>query len=191
MHEEVGAGGDPSRAVEREPSAGHDHMDVGRVMGEGRAPGVQHGGDADPGAEAPVIGGDGERRLGRRFHQQVVDHPPVLVRNVTQLARQRVHDMKVRDRQQLRFAVGQPLARRRSLALRTMPVAARVVRDVRMAARRVLAACDVAAERRRAAALDCAHHLQLVETDMAAAGLAPGGTVLAQDVRDLQSEFEP
>jgi len=34
------------------------------------------------------------------------------------------------------------------------------MRDERMAARRVLAACDVAAERRRAAALDCAHHLQ-------------------------------
>src|SRR5271157_3554887 len=67
-----------------------------------------------------------------------------------------------------------------------MPVAARVVSDVRMAARRVLAACDVAAERRSAAALDCAHHLQLVEARMAAIGLAPGGTVRAEDVRDLQ-----
>ena len=44
VHEEVGAGGDPSRAVEREPSAGHDHMHV-RMMGEGRAPRVQHRGD--------------------------------------------------------------------------------------------------------------------------------------------------
>ena len=185
MHEEVGAGGDPSRSVEREPSTGHDHMHV-RMMGEGRAPGVQHGGDADPGAEAPGIGGDGERRLGRRLHQQVVDHALVLVGDVAQLARQRVDDVKIWDGQQLRFAVGQPSARRRSLALRTMPVAARVVSDVRMAARRVLAACDVAAERRRAAALDCAHHLQLVEAHMAAVGLAPRGTVLAEDVRDLQ-----
>ena len=61
-----------------------------------------------------------------------------------------------------------------------------VVSDVRMAARRVLAARDMAAERRRAAALDCAHHLQLVEARMAAVGLAPRGTVLAEDVRDLQ-----
>ena len=61
-----------------------------------------------------------------------------------------------------------------------------VVSDVRMAARRVLAACDVAAKRRRAAALDCAHHLQLVEARVAAVGLAPGGTVRAEDVRDLQ-----
>ena len=56
-----------------------------------------------------------------------------------------------------------------------------------MAARRVLAACDVAAERHRAAALDRTHHLQLVEAHMAAVGLTPGGTVIAEDVRDLQS----
>src|SRR5271166_4340153 len=68
-----------------------------------------------------------------------------------------------------------------------MPVTARVVSDERMAARCVLAACDVAAERHRAAALDCAHHLQLVEAHMAAVGLAPRGTVLAEDVRDLQN----
>ena len=56
-----------------------------------------------------------------------------------------------------------------------------------MAARRVLAACDVAAERHRAAAFDCTHHLHLVEAHMAAVGLTPGGTVIAEDVRDLQS----
>src|SRR5208283_1416572 len=67
-----------------------------------------------------------------------------------------------------------------------MPIPARVESDVRVAARRVLAACDVPAERRRAAALDCAHHLQLVEARMAAVGLAPRGTVLAEDVRELQ-----
>ena len=44
-----------------------------------------------------------------------------------------------------------------------------------MAARRVLAARHVAAERRRAAALDGAHRLQLIEARVAAVGLAPGG----------------
>jgi hypothetical protein len=63
------------------------------------------------------IGGDGERRLGRRLHQQVVDHALVLVRDIAQLARQRVHDVKVRHRQQLRFAVGQPSARTHDLQL--------------------------------------------------------------------------
>ena len=81
-----------------------------RMMGECRAPGVQHGRDTNPRAETLGIGGDGECRLGRRLHQEVVDHAFVLVGDVTQLARQRVHDVKVRHRQQLRLAVGQPSA---------------------------------------------------------------------------------
>ena len=54
-----------------------------------------------------------------------------------------------------------PVARRRALALRAVPVAAAVVGDRREAAAGVLAARDVPAEGRRAAALDGAHHLQL------------------------------
>jgi hypothetical protein len=81
-----------------------------RMMSERRAPGVEHSRDTDPCAEAPGIGGDGEHRLGRGLHQQVVDHALVLVGDVAQLARQRVHEVKVRHRQQLGFAVGQPSA---------------------------------------------------------------------------------
>src|ERR1700746_1041394 len=68
-----------------------------------------------------------------------------------------------------------------------MPVAAGVVRDLGMAACRVLAARDISAERRRATALDRTHHLQLVETHMPAVGLTPSRTVIAENVRDLQS----
>jgi len=68
-----------------------------------------------------------------------------------------------------------------------MPVSARVVGDERMAARRVLTACDVTAERHRSAAFDRTHHLQLVEAHMAAVGLTPSRAVIAEDVRDLQS----
>jgi hypothetical protein len=109
MDEEVGARGDPSRAVEREPSTRYDHVHV-RMMGERRAPAMQHGSDTDPCVEALGIGGDGECRLGRRLHQQVVDHALVLVGDVTQFTWQSVHDVKVRHRQQLGFAVGEPLA---------------------------------------------------------------------------------
>ena len=52
--------------------------------------------------------------------------------------------------------------------------------------RAVLAARDMAAERRRAAALDRAHHLQLVEADVAGVGFAPSRPVVAEDIRDLQ-----
>src|SRR5437763_15086832 len=68
-----------------------------------------------------------------------------------------------------------------------MPVAAGVVGDGRVRAGVVLAAGDMAAERRRAAALDCAHHLQRVETDVSAVGFTPSGTVVGEDIRDLQS----
>ena len=56
-----------------------------------------------------------------------------------------------------------------------------------MAARRVLAVCDVPPERRRATALDRIHHLQLREAHMPLIGLTPSRAVIAEDVRDLQS----
>jgi hypothetical protein len=43
------------------------------------------------------------------------------------------------------------------------------------------------AERQGAAALDRTHHLHLVETDVARVGNTPRRTVIAQDIRDLQS----
>ena len=51
----------------------------------------------------------------------------------------------------------------------------------------VLAALDMPAEGRRAAALDRRHHLQLAEADMAGIGLAPCRAMAAEDIRDLQS----
>jgi hypothetical protein len=51
----------------------------------------------------------------------------------------------------------------------------------------VLAARDMAAEGRRAAALDSRDDLQLGEAHVAAVGVTPSGPVVAEDVRDLQS----
>ena len=51
----------------------------------------------------------------------------------------------------------------------------------------LLAARDMAAERRRAAALDRRHHLQLAEAQMTGLGATPGRPVGAEDIRDLQS----
>src|SRR2546423_15714883 len=92
--------------------------------------------------------------------------------------------MAVRHRQQLGRARGKPVLCRRALALRTVPVAAGIVRD--LAVRALLAARDMTAERRRAAVLDRRHHLQLAEADMAGIGPAPRRAVAAEDVRDLQ-----
>src|ERR1035438_6865284 len=68
-----------------------------------------------------------------------------------------------------------------------MPVATGVVGDLGMAACRVLATRDMPAERRRTTALDRTHHLQLAEAHMPAVGLTPAGTVIAEDIRDLES----
>src|ERR1700751_956030 len=68
-----------------------------------------------------------------------------------------------------------------------MPVAAGVVRDLGMAAGRVLAAGDMPAEPRRATALDRIHHLQLLKAHVGAVGLTPSRAVIAENIRDLQS----
>ena len=52
--------------------------------------------------------------------------------------------------------------------------------------RTVLAALDVTAERRRAAALDRRHDLQLAEADVTGVGSTPRRSVAAEDIRDLQ-----
>src|SRR6266704_3602352 len=49
-----------------------------------------------------------------------------------------------------------------------------------------LAARHMAAERRRAAALDRRHHLHLVEADVSGIGATPRRPVVAEDIRDLQ-----
>jgi hypothetical protein len=53
-----------------------------RVMGERGAPGVEHGGEADPGSQMLGVGGDGEQRLGGGPEQDGVDLGLVLVGDV-------------------------------------------------------------------------------------------------------------
>ena len=84
------------------------------MVGHRRAPGVEHGGDADAGAEVLRVGRDRQHRLRRRPEQQVVDERLVLEGDVGDLGGQREDDMEVADRQQVGLALGQPgRARRR------------------------------------------------------------------------------
>ena len=182
--EEAGPARHPALAVGRDAAARHDHVDV-RVMGHGRAPSVQHRGDADPGAQMLRIGGDRQHGLGRDLEQEIIDHRLVLVGDVGDGRRQREHHVIVRHRQQLGLARGEPFLRGGALALRAVPVAAGVVGNRRIGA--VRAARDMAAEGCRAAVLDCRHHLQLLEADMAGMGCAPCRSMVAEDIRDLQS----
>src|SRR5216684_2720944 len=155
------------------------------MMGHCRAPAVQYRRDADAGSEVLRVGRDGEHRLRRGLEQQIVDHSLVLVGDVANRRRQRENDVEIGNREQFVLARRHPLACRRALALRAVPVAAAVVGDRGMGA--VLAARDVSAEGRCAAVLDGAHHLELEQARVTAVGMTPRGPVVAEDVRDLQS----
>ena len=143
--------------------------------------------DADAGTQVLGVRRDGERGFGRCLHEQVVDHGLVLMRDAAELGGQRVDHMKILDRQQFGLALGEPPARGSALTLWAVPVATTVVGDDGVSARLVLATCDVAAERRRSAALDRRHHLQLVEAHVPAVGLTPSGAVVAENIRDLRT----
>jgi hypothetical protein len=144
---------------------------------------VEHGGEPDAGAEMLGIGRNRDQGLGGDFEQQVIDDRLVLIGDVGDLSRQGEHDMEVGHRQEFGPAVGQPLFGSGGLALGAVPVAAGVVADAPV--RAVLAAFDMAAHRRRSAALERRHDLQLNEAHMAGMGCTPSQPAVAEDVRHL------
>src|SRR6266853_396497 len=156
-----------------------------RVMRHCRAPGVQNRGDAKARAQMLRISRDCDCGLGRCLEQDVVDDGLVVKRDVCDRAGQRVNDVEVWRWEQLCFALFQPLPCRRALAFWAVPVAAAVVGDDRVGA--IFAARNMTAEGRRAAALDCTHHLQLAEAHMTRVGATPRRAEVAEDIRDLQS----
>ena len=70
--EEAGPAGDPAGAVGRQATAGHDAMDM-RMMLQGLAPGVEHGDQADLGAEVLRVASDPGQRLRRGAEQDGID----------------------------------------------------------------------------------------------------------------------
>ena len=115
--------GYPAPPVERDAAAWHDHVDMGMVCHR-RSPCVEHGGDADAGAEVLRVCRDRHHRLRRRTEQQIVDDRLVLHGDVCDLGGKREDDMEVADRQQVGFALGEPGARSGALAFGAVPVAA-------------------------------------------------------------------
>ena len=69
---------------------------------------MEHGGDADPGAEMLGVSRDRQHRLGGGPEQQVVDDRLVLEGDVGDLGRQREDDVEIADRQQVGLALGEP-----------------------------------------------------------------------------------
>ena len=95
-----------------------------RMMLQVLIPGMQHAEEADVCAEVPLVASYRQQRLGAGPKQQTVDLALVLQGQRRQLARQREHHVRIRDRQQFLSARFQPAVARIGLALRTMPVPA-------------------------------------------------------------------
>ena len=170
-------------AVERDAAAGHDHVDV-RMVRHRRAPGVEHGGDADTRTEMTRVGGDGEHRLRRRPEQQIVDHRLVLEGDVGDLGGHGEDDVEVADRQQVGLARGQPLARRGTLALGAVPVAAAVVGDTPWPQSSQPSTWPPSAAVRQVSIADIT--LSWVQAQVSGMGGTIGGPGSTEDIGDLE-----
>ena len=118
-------------------------------------PGVQHGEEADGGAQVPAIAGDALQGLRGGAEQDPVEDLLVAQSQRRDLRRDGEHDVEIGHREQLRGArlePGRPLV---AQAGRAVPIAAGVVGDALGAA--VIAAIHVPAQRARAAAAQRRH----------------------------------
>src|SRR5580704_5954931 len=113
QEEGILAAGDPAGAIRGESSAGNDAMQM-RMKMQVLTPGVQHGKKADRGAEVSGL------------KQNGVNLSLVLKRQAADLLRKSEHDVEVRNGQELRLPLGEPLGAGRGLALGATAVATRV-----------------------------------------------------------------
>jgi len=88
------------------------------------SPSVEHGKEADLGAQMSGIGSDGGQALGRGSEQNTVDEIFVLVSNGGDRFGESEDDMKIRCRENFRFPFFDPFRTRQGLALGAMSVAA-------------------------------------------------------------------
>lgn len=102
-------------AVGRKAAAWDDAMQM-RIMKQVLAPGVQHGEQADLGAQVLGIGGDDAQGLGGGAEEQAVDECLVLLGNGGNGLRQREDDVKVLRVEKLGATILQPLRAGQRLA---------------------------------------------------------------------------
>ena len=149
------------------------------------SPGVEHGEEADLGAQVLGIGGDGAQGLGRGPEQNAVDHLLVLVSDGGDLFRHGEHDVEVLGVEKFGLAVLDPLGAGQGLALwDSGDRGSELIADALVAA--LIALFEVAAERGRAAHLDRGHDAPLRGGHRRAMLLAIGFAVAAEDIRHFQ-----
>src|SRR4051794_36900263 len=124
------------------------------------SPGMQDTEEPNLSAEMLWISRNFEQCLRTRREQKIVKQGWVGTNQRIQLMRQRKHDVKVADIQQLLFSRGEPVLPCLSLALRAVPIPAGVIRDGLVPATRTC--IEMAAQGRRTAAGDGLQHIQLL-----------------------------
>src|SRR5436190_20800341 len=124
-------------------------------------PGMEQRREANLRSQASWIRSEREQRLGRRPEEQIVELPLIVQHQRLQRLGQREHHVEILDRQEPlepSFEPGSPL---RALALGTVTVSARVVRDTLVTA--IPASVDMATEHGGAASGQATQHARLRE----------------------------
>ena len=173
----------PLRPIRRESPDGDDAVHMGMVQ-EILAPRVEHTQKANRRTKMLRIGGDLEQRGRARAEEQIVDDLLVLQREPRELVRQREDHMVVADGQKLLLPFGEPLVARMGQALRTVPIATRVVRDGAMGTAR--AAIEMATQRGRAAACEGTEHAVVLRGQPGPVRLDEAIPVFSNDIGHLK-----
>jgi hypothetical protein len=145
---------------------------------------MEHAEEADLRAQVPRITCDFKQGGGACAEQQAVDQPLVLERHRCQFTRQCEDGMDIARRQQLPLALLEPAGASVALALRAVPVTARVIGDGSMAA--AGAAIAMATERSGTATRDRSEHLLMLSVDPPATAVDEALSCIANDVSHLQ-----
>ena len=156
--EVVTPGTNPLRVIRRETASRNDAVNMGMML-QFLVPGMQDAEESDFSAEMLGVSGDLDQRLGAEAEQQTIHHFLVLQGQRRQFVWERENDVGVRRGQQFGTARVEPAVAGVALALRAMPVAARIVGDGAMATARTL--IDVAAQCGGAASLDGNEHFDV------------------------------
>ena len=95
--EEAGSAANPARAVQGQPAAGDEAVNMRMVL-QVLGPGMEHADETDLGAEMARIGGDRGQRFGRRLEQDGVHGCLVLEGDFCSRGRQRKDDVEIGHR---------------------------------------------------------------------------------------------
>jgi len=174
----------PGLAVRSQSTAWHDAMYM-RVMRQCRTPGMQHQRGTDACTQMLAVSSDGLQHLGGDIKQQPIEFYLVLVRQICNGRGQREDHVVILHGQQISLAGIEPALGCSALALGAVSVAAGVVGDQLGGA--AIAAQHMSPQCRCAALLNGRHDLELRQAQVTALAVTPGGTMLEEDVGDLQS----